>query len=78
MKGFTVDFLLFLAPAGSSNPAGHSLTLTSPKITPHPYMSKYEETGNFVFFPWPENYIFMSKNSAAAKNLRICLIKKNM
>ncbi len=28
LRVFTVAFLLFLTPTGSSNPAGHSLTLT--------------------------------------------------
>ena len=30
---FKVAFLLFIAPAGGSSPAGQSLTFTSPKIT---------------------------------------------
>ncbi len=29
---FTVPFFLFLTPAGGSNPAGHSLTLTKPNL----------------------------------------------
>ncbi len=30
---FTVAFLLYLDPAGDSNPAGHLLTLTKPNLT---------------------------------------------
>ena len=29
---FTVDFILFLAPVGGSNPAGQSLTFTQPNL----------------------------------------------
>ncbi len=59
LRIFTVAFLIFLAPAGGSNPVGLIfnptdlfLTLTYPKITPHSYIWKYEETSNFIFFPW--------------------------
>ncbi len=51
LRIFTVAFLLFLAPMGGSNPEGHLLTLTKPKITHYPCMCKYEETDNFGFFP---------------------------
>ena len=51
----TVAFLLFLAPTwGSNRPKGHSLTITKPKITHHPYIWKYEETHNFGFYLWPK------------------------
>ncbi len=64
---FTVAFLLYPAPEGGCNPtgqifytAGHSLTLTQPKITHHPSMWKCEETRNFEFFPWPFSYLLTS------------------